>query len=277
MGLLMPLADCHVHLQDVRLEKNLASVLSAAAAAGIRLFVCNGTREADWAKVLELSRQNPKIVPCFGVHPWHVKSCSAAWRHNLESFLGECPAAVGEIGLDRWIEDRDEPMQESFFRAQLAIAVQMERPVMVHCLRAWDWLLRVLRDEKRLPPAFLIHAYGGSLEMIAPLAALGAWFSFAGNVFEPKRARARAALKAVPRNRLLLETDAPDMPPPPAFRIHASRMGEAELHNEPANLRSIFQGVAALLETSEANLAADLWHNAQTFLSTIPSFTMPVI
>jgi len=270
----LPLIDCHVHLQDGRFENRLPDVMSAAAEAGVHLFVCNGTSEADWEKVLELSWQYPQVVPCFGVHPWHVKSCSLSWQNKLEAFLRECPSAVGEIGLDRWIEERDEAIQEKMFRVQLAIAAQMRRPVMIHCLRAWDWLLRVLQEEKQMPPAMLIHAYGGSAEMIGRLAGMGAWFSFAGNVFEPKRERARAALKAVPRNRLLLETDAPDLLPPAPFRTHSFLSDTIKPVNEPANLRAIFRGIAGLLEEDEGVLAADLWNNAQRFFTAIPNFKM---
>lgn len=148
----LSLIDCHVHLHDLRLAKRLPSVMAAALDAGVRQFICNGTSEADWAGVLELSRQYPQIIPSFGVHPWHVKTCSSSWQGKLEAFLGECPSAIGEIGLDRWIEDRDEMLQEKVFRAQLAMAAQLGRPVSIHCLRAWDWLLRVLREEKVCRP-----------------------------------------------------------------------------------------------------------------------------
>jgi TatD DNase family protein len=118
---------------------------------------------------------------------------------------------------------------------------------MVHCLKAWGWLLEILRDVGPLPGGLLIHAYGGSGEVVQTLAQMGAYFSFGGAVLDPSRQRAREALRQVPLDRLLLETDAPALLPPAGFRPYVLRTAEGEQYNEPANLPAICEGIAALL------------------------------
>lgn len=261
-GLQMRLIDCHLHLQDPALRAALPRLLAEAADAGIQRFICNGTTEADWPVVIQIAQAYPGVVPCFGLHPWFIAGRSADWLVVLQRLLEAHPAAaVGEIGLDRWIEPRNEPDQEAVFRGQLDLARRLHRPVMIHCLRAWGWLMDVLRSEAPLPAGMLIHAYGGPAELIAPLAKMNAWFSFAGNVFEPRRQKAREALLAVPLDRLLIETDAPDMLPPPEYRPHP--LGP---HNHPANLRAILGGIAALRGLDEAALAEIIWGNAHRLL-----------
>lgn len=260
------LIDCHLHLQDPAIKPHLPQILSRASESGVRLMVCNGTCEDDWPAVAELARTHRQIVPCFGLHPWYVPKRSADWLARLETFLRATPSGVGEIGLDRWIEPRDEPAQEQAFRAQLALARQLGRPVMIHCLRAWGWLMDVLRDEPPLPQGMLIHAFGGSPELIAPLAEMGAYFSFAGNIFEEKRHKARETLQTVPIDRLLIETDAPDMLPPPDCCTHAIA-SDGRLLNEPANLPAIFPGIAQLRNVDPQTFAGLLRANAHRLLA----------
>jgi TatD DNase family protein len=248
---------------------HLEAVLARARAQGVGRFVCNGSTESDWPEVIELSRRFPDIIPCLGLHPWYVGERSAQWLARLEQHLDACPAAVGEIGLDRWVEPRDEAAQETVFRAQLALARRRQLPVMVHCLRAWGWLMDVLRDEAPLPAGLLLHAYGGPAELVPPLAGLGAYFSFGGNTLDERKLVRREAIRVVPRDRLLLETDAPDILPPPAFRPFATRNAEGRDRNEPANLPAIAQGIADLLGISWAELARLNWENARRFLGKV--------
>jgi TatD DNase family protein len=256
----IPLIDCHLHLQDPRFSPDLEAVFTRAKNMGVEKFVCNGTCETDWPAVAELAENHPQVIPCFGLHPWYVKDRSADWLGRLETFLDHMPGGVGEIGLDRWIEDRDDEAQEEVFRAQLDLARKKRRPVMIHCLRAWGRLMEILREEKPLTAGMLIHAYGGPAELVAELTAMGAYISFAGTVLEPKRSRTLAAMMVVPRDRLLLETDAPDLSPPKEFCLNENR-------NEPGNLRAILTGVSAILNENEMELAESLWQNGQRFLN----------
>ena len=225
-------------------------------------MVCNGTHPGDWQRVSELAREYPEVVPSFGLHPWFCAEALPDWPAQLASFLDRGPAAIGEIGLDRWLKNRDEPAQESAFRTQLAIARERRLPVTIHCLRAWGWLTDVLRQAGPLPAGFLLHAYSGPRELIPSLARAGAFFSFAGNVLHPNRLRARAALQEAPLDRLLIETDAPALSPPRGYRPYTLTSSDGDNWNEPANLRAILEGIADLRQITPDELAETVLHNA---------------
>jgi TatD DNase family protein len=269
----MDLWDSHAHLQDPELAPHLEAAMRRAEMAGVRHIVCNGTQEADWPLVAQLAKQavatHPTVIPCYGLHPWHVKERSGQWLKSLETALTAGPSGVGEIGLDRWIEPRDEAAQETVFRAQLALARRLNRPVMIHCLRAWDWLMRVLREEPPPAAGMLLHAFGGPLDCIKPLANMGAYFSFAGDVLNERKLQKRAALLCIPPERLLLETDAPDLIPPELFRVLALTGVRRKQLNEPANLAEILRGVARLLGESPETLAIRVFENGRRFFKSI--------
>jgi len=255
------LGDAHVHLQDERLHPFLEEALVEARSAGIACWVCNGTREQDWSEVLSLAGQNEGILPCLGLHPWFVKERSQNWLSRLEKILHETKACVGEIGLDRWVAGRDESTQEACFREQLRVAVKLDRPVSIHCVRAWDWLMKVLREEPVPKAGFLLHAYSGPVELIEPLADRGAYFSFAGTVLQGNKGQAHHALRMIPSERLLLETDAPDLLPPRIYRCRERKGRSGTILNEPVNLSRILPGVALLLDLSEDILRKQLQEN----------------
>lgn len=265
----MDLWDSHAHLQDPELDPYLEEALRRAEAAGVRHIVSNGTQETDWSRVTQLAAKYSTVIPCYGLHPWHVGERSDKWLQTLEAALAAGPSGVGEIGLDRWVEPRDEAAQETVFREQLALAARLNRPVMIHCLRAWDWLMRILRESPLPKEGMLLHAFGGPIDCIQPLAEMGAWFSFAGDVLNERKIQKRAALAHIPPDRLLLETDAPDMIPPEAFRVPALAGVRRSHLNEPANLALILRGVANLLGETPERLAARVFENSQRFFKSI--------
>jgi TatD DNase family protein len=258
------LIDCHLHLQDDCFASDLPQVLSRAGNAGVRLLVCNGASQADWPGVLSLAKSNRSIVPCFGVHPWYAKACNSYWLAELKHFLTAVPSGVGETGLDRHIQPRDEEAQLEIFRAQLTLAAKLERPITIHCVEAWGLMMEILNSHRPLPERMLFHSYGGSAELIKPLAAMGAYFSFAGSALREKAIHRREAMKATPIERLMLETDSPDMIPPKRFCLSIEgQTSEGKPRNEPANLAGIVRGVAEVLGMTEDELAGHIRQNAQ--------------
>src|SRR5690349_10192292 len=109
--------DAHNHLQDERLGTDPAALLATAEREGVARMVVNGSCEQDWPQVLELAQRFPRrILPSFGYHPWYVKERTQDWQQALQRCLDAVPSAIGEIGLDRWIENYDLPQQEEVFR-----------------------------------------------------------------------------------------------------------------------------------------------------------------
>ncbi|HAZ63992.1 MAG TPA: TatD family deoxyribonuclease, partial [Armatimonadetes bacterium] len=195
--------DAHCHLHDIPPHDGFAA-LADARAAGLAVLVHCGTQPANWPLGARLATADSAVVPCFGLHPYWA-AAPGPWLDELRAALLAQPSAVGEIGLDRTRHGAPWPQQEAAFAAQLALAAELERPAMIHAVRTWQPLLTHL-DAHR-PPRFLLHAYNGSAELVPQLLARGAWFSFAGATLRPERARAHAALRAVPADRLLAESD----------------------------------------------------------------------
>jgi TatD DNase family protein len=262
MSMRGPLYDAHNHLQDPWLEPHRARVFADLAQLPLARAVVNGTAEDDWGEVAALAQAHRFIQPSFGLHPWNVGNASPHWQPALTARLDANPAAaVGEIGLDRWILERARPddvrlaglrrasleEQMSAFTWQLALAAGRNLPVTIHCLDAWGALRQGLRSTP--PPArgFLLHAYGGSVESARELAELGAYFSFNGWFLDPRHQAKLAVFTHLPLDRLLVETDAPAMPLVAERRTHElpARDEDTPL-NHPANLGAAYDALAAV-------------------------------
>lgn len=265
----MGLVDSHLHLQDLGAGVDVSKVISEAAAAGVTALVCNGTAEDDWLTVLEYAQNYQMVVPCLGLHPWFAAERSENWLSTLDELVKINICGVGETGLDRLIENIDISAQEECFRLQLELARKYNRPVMLHCIRAWGRLVDVLRSEAAIPSGMLFHAYGGSADLVKEFADMGAYFSFSGKTLSQSFEKARKAVAAVPMDRLLIETDAPAMLPPERFRGASVLSEEGKELNHPANLPAILDGIAELLGQSPDKLQRTLWENARRFFGPI--------
>ncbi len=275
----VPFYDAHNHFQDDWLRPHRTPVDGALRALGLRRAVVNGTCEADWPVVAELAGKYDWILPSYGLHPWDCGNRSPDWQERLRAQLDADPrAAVGEIGLDRWILDRarpDDPRLAGLRRAplaeqtqafvwQLELAAEQNRPASIHCLDAFGAMLETLQQTRRPVRGFLLHAYSGPAEMVTNFAKLGAYFSFNGNFLKaldttrrPGAASRLEVWKSIPPDRLLVETDAPAMPLPPdrtAHRLPPAPGGESI--NHPGNIEAAYAGLASLLGESVETLAA---------------------
>ena len=253
------LFDAHNHLQAKRFAGRQAELL--AECEGLARMVVNGCCEEDWPAVAALAKAHPQVLPSFGYHPWYIHERTSNWENELKRFLDAHTAAVGEIGLDRWKEGLEYEGQEEVFTAQLRIAAERNLPASIHCLKAWGRLLELL--EQRPVPArgFLLHSYGGSAEMIGPLAKLGAYFSFPGYYIREAKGRQRDAFTQVPPDRLLIETDAPDQLLPEELQEHTLDDPEGNPINHPANLGAVYQFMAGMLDEPLEKLEARVGEN----------------
>jgi TatD DNase family protein len=299
-----PLFDVHCHLQDNRIVDTAPSLIKAATKAGVKWMAVNGTSEADWEKVRQMSEHNSCIIPCFGLHPWWASQRSKDWLSKLRCMLQSVPCStVGEIGLCQSIRGREveESIQVDVLRQQLELARELERPAAIHCVRAFGSLQGLLEEMGSFPAGIILHSYSGPPEFVKVFAKHGAYFSFSGFNTHVKPQKARRVWQQVPRDRLLLETDCPDalpqvddptalfwVPGDPAATAavpssNSDCCHEEELHsksagngrggigkgalNQPANLRAILSHVASLLEVTEEVLADAVFTNASTLFS----------
>jgi TatD DNase family protein len=251
----MTLYDAHNHLQDESLAPHLPGVIEALAAIAIGGAVVNGTIDSDWESVARLAREHPWVIPSYGVHPWRLAERTENWEQLLRARLDE-GGAVGEIGLDRWKEGSDLADQEAVFRTQLQMAAERNVPATIHCLRAWGALWEIVRTEPVPERGFLLHAYGGPVEMIEGFASRGGYFSFNGYFLAEQRHRKREGFKEVPLDRLLVESDAPAMPLPVELnRYPLPGAREGETVNHPANVAVAYEGLARLRGMTVEELA----------------------
>lgn len=260
----MSFCDAHNHLQDERFARRQAEIVATARAAGVTQMVVNGSCEKDWPQIATLAREFPGlVVPSFGYHPWYVAERTPRWRDTLVDWLDCTPGAVvGEIGLDRWKPGLAYEGQEEVFVAQLRLAAERNLAASLHCLQAWGRLHDLLREQPRPARGFLLHSYGGPAEMVAPLAKLGARFSFPGYFIHERKARQRETFKAVPLDRLLIETDAPDqLLPDMANRHLLTDTLTGKPLNHPANLPAVYQFMAELRGVPLAELTAQVQEN----------------
>ncbi|MDA7921741.1 TatD family hydrolase [Verrucomicrobiales bacterium] len=236
----MGLIDAHLHLQDSRLAGEFESILSQLRQAGVTRWVVNGTSPEDWSRVAEIASDNPEVIAGYGLHPWSVNSFGLAGLEELEYLLLQDPGAVvGEIGLDKWIRDHDNELQKKCFLKQLEIANRLGRSTVIHCLQSWGSLRDCLKE---VPPEkpFLLHSYGGPLEMIGDFLDRGAFFSISGYFFRDDKVKKLAVFDEIPSDRILLESDAPDMLPPPEL----IKLPLADGVNHPVNLVRIYASYA---------------------------------
>ena len=250
--------DAHLHLQDPRLG-DPAPVIGAMRAAGVARCVVNATRESDWEAVENLAdAYQGFVLPAFGIHPWHAHTAAEGWPGRLAALLEKHPhASIGECGLDGWVSSPSIAMQGPVFLTQLRLAREWQRPLSIHCLKAWGALFDAFAEEAP-PPRFLMHSFGGSIETARRLIPLGARFSFSGHFLHERKAGVVEVFRQLPENRILLETDAPDMPPPENLIRHPL----PEHRNHPANLPSIGASLAGKLGMPPETLAALTRRNA---------------
>lgn len=211
--------DSHCHLADPRWDATRTQVLAAAKDRGIGYFVQGGVGPEDWLRQQELKKQYSQILPVFGLHPYWVaahdeEECEEA-LNLLPPFLPGA-VALGELGLDfrpHIMKDSQE-RQFACFEEQLQLAQVSDLPVVLHLVQAHEEALRAM-DLWGLPQAGgLVHSFNGSAHKAKELLARGLYLSVGGPVCRPDNVKLHQAVREIPLEKLLIETDSPDQPPP---------------------------------------------------------------
>ncbi len=254
----MPLFDTHVHLEMAEFDADRASVLARARAAGVTLFLNAGSEPEANRRAQALAMAEPDVVAAAGYHPHEAARLTPeAWKELPDALAADKVVALGECGLDYHVfpdlPAPDREAQQEVFARQLELARVFELPLIVHVREAEDDALALLTRLGPFPAGGVFHCYAGGTEHLDAALGLGFHLGFGGTVTYPKAEGVRAALRAAPAERLLLETDAPYLPP-------QTRRGQ---RNEPAYLSEIAAAAASVRGVEAGALAAQAGDNAR--------------
>ena len=247
------LVDTHSHFDVDSFDADRNAVLARARAAGVNAQVVPAIAASGWEALRALCAREPGLHPAYGLHPMYLEQHDPAHLDALPEWLaGEDCVAVGECGLDFYVEGLDAELQRRYFQRQLELAREHELPVVLHARRAVDEVIATIR-RVGVPAGGVVHSYPGSAEQARQLFKLGFCLGIGGPVTYERANRLRAVVREMPLEFLLLETDSPDQP-------LSGHQGE---RNEPARLREVLSVVAALRGVDEAVIAEATTANAR--------------
>lgn len=236
----MRLIDTHAHLDEFT---DINPVVERAKRSGVVAIIAVGASPTSNEKTLSLSRSyRGYVFPALGIHPWEVESDVEAEIGVIERELDDC-VAVGEIGLDYWIE-KDREVQRSVFKRLLELAVESDKPVSIHARGAWEDVYRLVEGSGIKRGVF--HWYSGPPEVLRSIVDDG-YFVSATPATEYSKAH-REAIKNTPLNRILLETDSP--------------VKYRGVEAEPATVLKTLKFVAALKDIAEEKVSEKTTENA---------------
>lgn len=204
--------DTHCHLNASEFDADREVVIEDALTAGVEKIIVPAVSVAQFPAVLACCGMYSPCLPAYGIHPLSVMRATDQDVEYLDAWLGSHQAvAVGEIGLDYFVAGIDPVQQERFFAAQLGLARAHRLPVLLHLRRAVDQGLKFLRRAKGF--GGIAHAFNGSRQQAEELIRLGFKIGLGGAMTFPGSRRVRELATTLPLESLVLETDAPDMPP----------------------------------------------------------------
>lgn len=246
------LFDSHSHLDAPEFEHDRSEVVSRAQAVGVKQQLLPAVEHAGWSHLKDVCNQYTGLYPAYGLHPMFLNSHRPEHIPALRLWIeNEKPNAVGECGLDFFIEGLDAEQQRFYFIEQLKLAREFELPVVVHARRAVD---EVIASIKKIGVSSgVIHSYSGSEEQARQLFNLGFSLGIGGPITYDRAQRLRRLVSTMPIEFLLLETDSPDQP-------NSDYRGK---RNEPARIVDVARIVAQLRNMAEAELASVTTANAE--------------
>lgn len=245
--------DAHCHLDFPAFDGTREEVLERCRALGISRLVMSGVRAAGWPRLQKMSAEHRSLFYCLGIHPWFVAEHDSLSLDALERVLSDRSSGcvgVGECGLDRLKGSLDE--QLPWFDAQVDIAERQRMPLVIHSVRANDEVANVLR-QRQFSQASLVHGFSGSEQQAKKLHDLGCYLGVGGVITYSRAAKTRRALAAMPLGSLVLETDAPDMPP----------SGIASGENSPEHIAMIFRALCDLRSEPEEVVRENILKNTR--------------
>jgi TatD DNase family protein len=253
----MDLIDTHCHLTFEPLADDVPGVAQRSRAAGVTGWITVGTTLEDSRRAIELAGRYENMYAAVGIHPHEAQNADAGALEELSRLAGsEKVVAVGETGLDFHYNFSKQPDQKRVFAAHLDIARDAGLPVVVHSRNAFEETLEILDRDGRGLKGVVFHCFSGSAEQARQLLDRGYYVSFTGVVTFKNAETAREAAKAVPPDRLMIETDSPYMSPEPLRK---------QKPNEPALMVHTARFLADLRNMTLDDFAQTTTHTAAEF------------
>ena len=246
------LFDSHSHFDAPEFDADRNAVLARAHAAGVTRQIVPAVSAAAWPKLREICAADAGLYAAYGLHPMYLPEHHPEHLVALREWIErERPVAVGECGLDFFVEGLDAEQQSLYFEGQLRLARDFELPVIVHARRAVDAVMAAIR--RFGPLRGVVHSFSGSADQARRLQALGFLIGLGGPVTYARANRLRTLAASLPIECLLLETDAPDQPD----------SGHRGQRNEPARLTTVCDTIAALRDIAPEAVARATTANAE--------------
>jgi TatD DNase family protein len=238
--------DAHAHLDFDDYAKDRAAVLTRARSAGVAAIVTIGIDLLTSRLAIDIAAAEPDVYATVGIHPHDVAAAPDDAIARLNALLAMPKVvAVGEIGLDFYRDRSPREAQERWFRAQVRLALDADRPIVIHDRDAHARVLAILREEGG-PYRGMFHCFSGDARIAEEVLALGFDLSFTGAITYPASDRAREVVRLAPWDRLHVETDCPFLTPVP----HRGK------RNEPAYVAQVVRAIAAIKGVTEAEAGA---------------------
>lgn len=253
------LIDSHCHLDADAFDHDRGAVIQRAQAAGVGAQVVPATHAGAWPGLREACASAPGLYAAYGMHPIFLEHHAISDLDALADWIRrEKPVAVGECGLDYFIDTLDRDAQQFYFEAQLELAREHDLPVIIHARRAVDATIAAIRKVGSLRG--VVHSFSGSPEQARQLWDLGFMIGLGGPVTYERAKRLRRLAAEMPLDQLLLETDAPDQPD----------AGNRGGRNEPALLVRVLEVIAGLRGQDPDEIAAATTANARRLFNLPP-------
>lgn len=258
------LIDTHCHLDAAEFGDTQADLVQTAQAVGVARIVIPSVARNNFDAVRTLCERFPNCSPAYGIHPMYTVDSMPSHLDAMRKYIQQHrPIAVGEIGMDFFVKGYDPDQQEFFFVRQLELAREFDLPVLLHIRHAQDVVLKNLRQHK--VRGGIAHAFNGSKQQAEEFIKLGFKLGFGGAMTYPRAARLHKLAATLPLESIVLETDAPDIPP--SFL-------ERGQPNKPEYLPRIAQMLADLRSMTLEEVAQATTANVMIVL---PELNTPVI
>ncbi len=233
--------DSHCHLQFPEFEEDLPDVIERAFDSGVEGIVVVGTTIDDSLDAIALARQYPEIYAAVGIHPYDTNDVNDELLYELERLMEEQHVvAIGEVGLDYYRGEVTPEQQKKIMAGFVEVARETSMPIIVHQRQANEDIYNIIKENGNGEVTGVMHCFSGDVALAERMIDLGFYISFAGNI-SFKNFKQQDVVRAVPLERLLIETDAPFLAPEP-FR------GK---RNEPAHIIHTAEGAARILGMTE--------------------------